>query len=191
LATPVTKEYEDDNVLFICPPCHLEEEGHRGKIPYYVCLKLIATVTVFDLTTLQGFYHSPHPKCKKDEMSIKNLTAVYASPAKIHGSAQLVPRSRLQGDGVAILNFRLSSFGDDTGDLGRILGPFAAAFFPVESRKSSLVIEHIEFDLAGGKVEHKEKMMKITERLSTAGWVSQIIAGSHFIDTVLVRLSRL
>jgi hypothetical protein len=58
------------------------------------------------------------------------MQPLYPSLAKLRGSAQLIPRSKFLSDGIAILNLRLDVFHFDTGDLGKILEPFANAFFP-------------------------------------------------------------
>jgi len=86
----------------------------------------------------KGFYvQSPNTQ---------TLIPVYDFPAEIHGYTVLIPQSKFQNDGVAILNFCLSSFDLDTGDLGKVLEPFASAFFSKEG-SDLLIVEHIAYDL--------------------------------------------
>ena len=103
-------------------------------------------------------------------MEMQSLPHVYTSPAKIIGSPQLVPCSKFLGEGVAILNFRLSSLDVDTADLGEILGPFAAAFFGGDYR-TLLTLEHIKFNLDADKSGHARKMKTIANKLRTNGFV--------------------
>lgn len=88
-----------------------------------------------------------------------------------------MPRSKFSSDGVAVLNFRLESFHEDTGDLGKILEPFAGAFFPKEN-KNFLIFEHITFDLEQSKPKHKRRTEKIARRLNTARWVFRTVMGT-------------
>lgn len=111
------------------------------------------------------------------------FTPLYASPAKIHGSAQLVPRTKFIGEGVAILNFRLESLGADTGDLGKILEPFADAFIP-QGHDNVLIVKHIGFDLIRGSRKHKTAMYGLSEQLRAARdrWVCSTVVHSRVID---------
>ena len=95
-----------------------------------------------------------------------NLEPLYESPAKIHGITQLIPRSRFLGNGVAILNFCLDSFHLDTGDLGKILEPFATAFFTKEN--TSLIFEDIIYDLPRNQHKHEEKIYSVVRKLRAA-----------------------
>jgi hypothetical protein len=106
----------------------------------------------------------PGPKPKYDSLT---LVPLYESPATIRGHTQLVPRSRFLSNGIAILNFRLDSFRFDTGDLGKILGPFATAFFP-EEENVSLILEDIVYDLARSRRKHKQKIHSVVEKLIAA-----------------------
>jgi hypothetical protein len=91
---------------------------------------------------------------------------VYGCPAKVRGSAQLLPRSKFLSAGVAILNVRLGNFHFDTGDLGKILEPFAAAFFPNEGN-TSLIFEDIVYDLTQSQQAHKRKTRKLAEQMKS------------------------
>lgn len=117
-------------------------------------------------------------------MTIEILTPLYASPAKIHGSAQLIPQTKFIGEGVAILNFRLGSLGTDTGDLGKILEPFADAFIP-QGHENVLIVEHIGFDLILGSQRHKTAVDGVSEQLRAARdwWVCSTVVHSRVIDT--------
>jgi hypothetical protein len=65
------------------------------------------------------------------------------------------------------LNFRLGDFHEDTGDLGKVLEPFARAFIPNDNM-DSLIFEHITYDLEQGKLKHKRKVDKVAKRLNMA-----------------------
>ena len=92
--------------------------------------------------------------------TILTLRPAYAFPAEIRGSAQLTPRSKFSSNGIVILNFRLKDFQEDMGDLGKILEPFARAFFPKENA-DLLIFEHITYDLEEDKLKHKRKVDKV------------------------------
>jgi hypothetical protein len=116
----------------------------------------------------------------------------YDSPAQIRGSAQLIPRAKIQGGSIAVLNFRLSTFGLATADLGKTLEMFAQGFFPDQGKlgdtsqidsndsswtdsdntspekSASLIVEHIVFNLPQNRREHKHRMLGITNRLRAA-----------------------
>ncbi|KAH9017859.1 hypothetical protein EDB85DRAFT_2201432 [Lactarius pseudohatsudake] len=139
LDLPATSRYQDEDVSFICPACHQDMDRKINKPTPY-----------FDHQT-KG--RDPEP--------------IYQHPAEIRGSAQVIPRSKYQNDGVAILNFRLKSFNCDTGDLGKILGPFAAAFFPNQGGHS-LLFENIDFDLTRGRREHRQIIERVQENLRAA-----------------------
>ncbi|KAH9014023.1 hypothetical protein EDB85DRAFT_2215399 [Lactarius pseudohatsudake] len=109
-----------------------------------------------------GFYVSQDHQTKG-----RDHEPIYQHPAEIRGSAQVIPRSKYQNDGVAILNFRLKSFNCDTGDLGKILEPFAAAFFPNQGGHS-LLFENIDFDLTRGHREHRQIIERVQENLRAA-----------------------
>ena len=89
---------------------------------------------------------------------LEGLAPLYDTPAIIRGSAQLIPRSKFLGDGVAILNFRLNGFHLDTGDLGKILQPFAAGFFP-KGDKHLLLFQDIVFDIT--QSQHRQKIQRV------------------------------
>jgi hypothetical protein len=108
---------------------------------------------------LQGFYLSG-----TKQISTQVLTAAFKSPAEVHGCAQFAPRSRFLGDHVAILNLRLKSLDVDTGDIGRLLGGFAGAFFGGTNR-SLLISKHVEFDLDLDMSAHAEQMNRIARTL--------------------------
>ena len=107
---------------------------------------------------------------------------LYETPAIICGNAQIIPRSKFLGNGIAILNFCLDGFHLDTGDLGKILQPFAAAFFPKEGN-NLLVFENIVFDLA--QSGHEQKIQGVIEQLTAARYVSQ---AGIVVDTLLTVL---
>lgn len=94
------------------------------------------------------------------------MPPVYGTPAKVRGSARLIPRSKFLSNGVAILNFRLDHFHLDTGDLGKILEPFAAAFFP-EDGNGLLIFEEIVYDLSQSQRAHNRKIRGIAEQLKS------------------------
>jgi len=121
---------------------------------------------------LQGFYSSKNPDT--EHISTQTLTPAFTSPAKVHGSAQFAPHSKFLGEHVAILNFRLKSLDIDTGDISRLLGGFAAAFFGGTSR-SLLISENIEFDLDIGMSAHKKQMNKILRTFRAAGCIPRIM----------------
>ena|ERR1700761_3767742 len=91
---------------------------------------------------------------------------VYGCPAKVRGSPQILPRSKFLSAGVAILNVRLGNFHVDTADLGKILEPFAAAFFP-KGGNGSLIFEDIVYDLTRSQHAHKRKTHKLAEQLKS------------------------
>lgn len=128
----------------------------------------------------QGFY-APSNLGTGGEM----FTPLYASPAKIHGSAQLVPQTKFIGEGVAILNFRLESLGADTGDLGKVLEPFADAFIP-QGHENALIVKHIGFDLILGSRKHKTVVDGVSKQLRAARdrWVCSTVVHSRVIDTI-------
>jgi hypothetical protein len=132
-----------------------------------------------ELTTpIKGFYDFLGPGDPPVEISaIRALRPVYESPAMIRGSAQLIPRSKFSSNGIAILNFRLRSFQEDTGDLGKTLEPFARAFFPKEN-KDLLIFEHIVYDLEKSKHEHKRKVDRIVGKLITSRSVFRTVAST-------------
>ena len=125
-----------------------------------MCIRHLDTSDHFYLQTYKGFYVVPGPRNQ-------TLKPLYESPAKIRGGAQLIPRSKFLSNGIAILNFRLDSFHLDTGDLGKILGPFATAFFP-EQDNISLILEDIVYDLAQRQHEHDQKIHSVVEKLRAA-----------------------
>ncbi|KAH8976756.1 hypothetical protein EDB86DRAFT_2839264 [Lactarius hatsudake] len=146
LDLPATSRYQDEEVSFICPACHQDRDRKINKpTPYF------------------GFYVSQEHQTKG-----RDHEPIYQHPAKVRGSAQVIPRSKYQNDGVAILNFRLKSFNRDTGDLGKILEPFAATFFPNEG-DHSLLFENIDFDLTTrGLREHRKIIERVQENLRAA-----------------------
>ena len=81
------------------------------------------------------------PQGANPEYVIQTLEPLYGTPAKIRGSAQITPRAKFLSDSIAILNFRLDAFHLDTGDLGKILEPFANAFFPGDGDSSPIYQE--------------------------------------------------
>ena len=66
--------------------------------------------------------------------------------------------AKFLGNGVAILNFHLDGFDLDTADLGKMLQPFAAAFFPKEA-KILLLCQGIVFILAQSGHEEKYRVL--------------------------------
>jgi hypothetical protein len=123
---------------------------------------------------LQGFYSSKNPDREHISTVTEMLTPAFTTPAQVHGSAQFAPRSRFLGERVFILNFRLKSLDVDTGDIGRLLGSFAASFFGGTNR-SLLNSENIEFDLDKGMLAHKKQMNKILRTFREAGCVCRIM----------------
>jgi hypothetical protein len=179
LDLPVNLRFEDPDVLFICPPCHQDNDRKARKpSPYFVSSTPPPVSAILNSQTYKGFYvvPGPHPTLvntqthmaspgSKHEYDTQTLEPLYESPAEIRGSTQLIPRSKFQDNGTAILNFRLDSFHLDTGDLGKILQPFAAAFFP-EDGNNSLIFEEIVFDLT--QSQHEQKTHSVVERLRAA-----------------------
>ena len=156
--------------------------------PYYVRSTPTAHLSQSLNTDSQlpkGFYVFEGPGSPPTEIAtILTLRPAYAFPAEIRGSAQLTPRSKFSSNGIVILNFRLKDFQEDMGDLGKILEPFARAFFPKENA-DLLIFEHITYDLEEDKLKHKRKVDKVARWLSTARWASITIAATHVIDIVL------
>lgn len=72
---------------------------------------------------------------------------------------------------MVIVNFRLDAFHFDTGDLGKILEPFASAFFPGRD-DGSLIYEEVVFNLSERRQEHEEMMSEVVATLRKARWVS-------------------
>ena len=128
--------------------------------------------TILSSPSYKGFYvvSDPNPTLDRTE----TLEPLYKSTAELRGSAQLIPRSKFLGNGVAILNFRLDAFNMDTGDLGKILKPFARSFFSADD-KNLLIFEDIVYDLTQGRTKHKKMMRGIVEKLRAARWVSRRI----------------
>jgi hypothetical protein len=118
---------------------------------------------------LDGTQTHTVPSGSKLEYDTRTLKPLCESPAEIRGNAQLIPRSKFLGNGVAILNFRLDSFHLDTGDLGKILGPFASAFFP-EDGKNMLIFENIVYDLTQSRTEHERRIHGVVGQLRAARW---------------------
>jgi hypothetical protein len=112
--------------------------------------------------SFKGFYVTHGCTSEKTQTRLP----VYECPAEVRGSAQLLPWSKFLSAGVAILNVRLGNIHFDTGDLGKILQPFAAAFFP-KVGKRSLIFEDIMYDLARSQQEHKRKIHKLAEQLKS------------------------
>ncbi|KAH8976386.1 hypothetical protein EDB86DRAFT_2841066 [Lactarius hatsudake] len=159
LGLPVTSRYKDRDILFICPPCHQDgDRKERKPRPYYALVPPQLRLTLF-------IFSGP----------------AYESPALIRGSAQVIPRSMFSSNGIVVLNFRLESFHEDTGDLGKILEPFASAFFPNEN-KDSLIFEHITYDLDRSKLKHQRRVHKVVKRLSP-------LAASKILKTVIVLIT--
>lgn len=121
---------------------------------------------------LQGFYSRKNPDTA--HISTQTLTPAFTTPAQVHGSAQFAPRSKFLGEHVVILNFRLKSLDVDTGDIGRLLGGFAASFFGGKNR-GLLNSENIEFDLDKGVLAHKQRMKKILGTFRAVGCVRRVI----------------
>jgi hypothetical protein len=92
---------------------------------------------------------------------------LFENPVKIRGCAQLIPRSRFLSNGVAILNFRLKGFHLDTADLGKILEPFAAAFFTKEN-SDLLIFEDIVCDLPRDQHKHEANICNVVKKLGAA-----------------------
>ncbi|KAH9016703.1 hypothetical protein EDB85DRAFT_1898010 [Lactarius pseudohatsudake] len=165
LGLPVTSRYKDRDILFICPPCHQDgDRKEREPRPYY------------------GFYVFPGPGAPPVAIDAINiLSPAYASPALIRGSAQVIPRSMFSSNGIAVLSFRLESFHADTGDLGKVLEPFANAFFPNEN-KDLLIFEHITYDLDQSKLKHQRRVHKVAKRLSP-------LAASKVLKTAIILIT--
>lgn len=145
--------------------------------------------TILSSPSYKGFYvvSGPHPTLDRTQ----TLEPLYESPVEICGSAQLIPRSKFLGNGVAILNFRLNAFSLDTGNLGKILEPFASSFFS-EDGKNLLIFEDIVYDLTQCRAKHEQMIDGIVEKLRAARWVSH--AGALVdsrLTVVSVPLSRL
>ncbi|KAF8264024.1 hypothetical protein EI94DRAFT_1739344 [Lactarius quietus] len=167
LALPINSRFEDPDVVFICPPCHQDKDRRERKpSPYY------------------GFYHDVVPGTPSIEdqdmtltrtvptgpisgLDIQTLEPLYDAPAEVRGSAQLIPRSKFLGGGVAILNFRLDAFHLDTGDLGNILKPFANAFFS-EDGDILPIYQEILFDMSKNQHEHQQRIRSAVRELTAA-----------------------
>jgi hypothetical protein len=102
LGLPKTQEstlhYKDPAVLFVCPPCHQDgDRKAKEPSPYYV--RPTPTCDHNPRThSFKGFY-SRHG-CTPEETQTR--LPVYGCPAKVRGSAQLLPRSKFLSAGVAI-----------------------------------------------------------------------------------------
>jgi hypothetical protein len=90
-----------------------------------------------------------------------------------------MPRAKFSSNAIAVLNFRLKSFHSDTGDLGKILEPFAGGFFPNENEEL-LIFEHIIYDLQS-KLAHQRKVNNVFKRLNAARWVFRSVVGSTYL----------
>jgi hypothetical protein len=111
-------------------------------------------------------------------------TPVYKSPAKVRGSTQLIPRSKFLSNDVAILNFHLEDFHLDTGNLGKILEPFASAFFPKEG--NGLIYNDIVFDLTQSRCRHTNQIHDVIRKITAARFVPQAGTGcSEFLPCPL------
>ena len=153
------------------------------------CRTVLTTILTF-----KGFYlfQSPRaacaPGCDSDKTRTwTSGTPVFKSPYHIRGSSWLLPRSKFQSSGFAILNFRLSSFHRNTGDLGKTLEPFASAFFPKESN-DLLIFESIEFDLYRSQHKHDRRIQEVFVKLRAARCVPQAgtLVSSHLTDSNVV-----
>lgn len=183
LGLPVTSRYQDSDVLYLCPPCHQEgDRKARQPRPYYVRLTLSPQSSYTEPTTpIQGFYAFPELGEPPAEITaIQALKPAYGSPAIIRGSAQLMPRSKFLSSGIAVLSFRLESFHEDTGDLGKTLESFAKAFFPKENQ-GLLIFEHIVYDLEQSKLRHEQKVGEIAKKLVESRLVFRTMAGTYLI----------
>jgi hypothetical protein len=178
LGLPVDSRFEESDVLFICPPCHQVSDRKAGRpSPYYVRpMPRTRPNMIFDVRSDQGFYRDvrekalagPAPPVANPSDEIRTMEPVYESPAEIRGSTQLIPRSKFLSNGIAILNLRLDAFYVNTGDLGKILEPFATSFFP-EGGEVSLIYQDIVFNLSDRRREHEERMRSVVGQLSAAG----------------------
>ena len=150
--------------------------------PYYVRLTPHCNLLNTELTTpIKGFYVFPSPGDPPDEITaIRALSLAYGSPATIHGSAQLMPRSKFSSNSIAVLNFRLHSLHKDMGNLGKTLEPVACAFFPKES-KDLLIFEHIVYDLEQNKLKHKLKIDTIVKQLIASRSMFRTVACTFLI----------
>ena len=141
-------------------------------------------ITILSSPSYKGFYVVSGPDPSLDgtqihtvpsgshpEYDTQTLEPLYESPAEIRGSAQLIPRSKFLGNGIAILNFRLDAFHLDTGDLGSILEPFTSAFFP-EDGNNLLIFENIVYDLTQSQTKHEQRIRGVIGQLRAARWVS-------------------
>src|SRR6201996_2673773 len=136
LAPPVDSHFIGPDILFICLPCH-QDKDHKAKqpSPYFVSSISQHVSVILNSQTCKAFYVTPGDK------------PLYDTAAQICGSTQLILCAKFLGNGVAILNFHLDGFDLDTADLGKILQPFAAAFFSKEG-KTSLLYQDMVFNLA-------------------------------------------
>ena len=91
-----------------------------------------------------------------------------------------MPRSKFLSSGIAVLSFRLESFHEDTGDLGKTLESFAKAFFPKENQ-GLLIFEHIVYDLEQSKLRHEQKVGEIAKKLVESRLVFRTMAGTYLI----------
>jgi hypothetical protein len=196
LGLPVTSHFEDDDVSFPCLLCHQNGDRKANTVPT-MCVwhhDVPRWTILMTILTSKGFYffQSPQALCAPGFNSDKTQTwtsgtPVFEYPAHIRGSSRLLPRSKFQSSGVAILNFCLSSFHRDTGDLGKTLEPFASAFFPKE-RNDLLIFESIEFDLYQSQHKHDRRIQKVSLKLRAARCVPQAgtLVSSHFTDSNVV-----
>ena len=154
LAPPVDSHFIGPDILFICPPCHQDKDRKaKQPSPYFVSPISQPVSVILNSQTCKAFYVTPGDK------------PLYDTPAQICGSAQLIPRAKFLGNGAAILNFHLGDFHQDTADLGKILQPFAAAFFP-KADQHLLLFQDIVFDLA--QSGHEQKIQGVIEQLRAA-----------------------
>ena len=122
-------------------PSKAAQVRHKGVNPFTQHVSVI-----LNSQTCKAFYVTPGDK------------PLYDTAAQICGSTQLIPHANFLGNGVAILNFCLDSFDLDTADLGKILQPFAAAFFS-KGAKTSLLYQDIVFNLAQSGHEKKYRVL--------------------------------
>ena len=108
---------------------------------------------ILNSQTCKAFYVTPGDK------------PLYDTAAQICGSTQFIPHAKFLSNGVAIPNICLDGFDLDTANLGKILQPFAAAFFPKEA-KTSLLYQDIVFNLA--QSGHEKKIQGVMEQLTAA-----------------------
>lgn len=121
--------------------------------------------TILSSPSYKGFYIVSGPHTTLDHT--QTLEPLYKFPAELCGIAQLIPRSKFLGNGIAILNFHLDGFNLDTGSLSKVLEPFATGFFSADD-ENLLIFEDIVYDSIQCWTKHEQIIHGIVKKLRAA-----------------------